>query len=292
MTTAIHKKDRKQGSIFGIPLNSTSKERVLAEIAKKLSKQKKVFITTPNPEIVLLSKRDKNFKKILRSSDFSIPDGVGLSQAIYFLGMKAPRNLLVRFFVLLFQGLVVAALSIFYPKKIREKLETIKGRELFLQLVSFANDNKLKVFLLGGEEDEAEKTADYLKKKYTNLKIKSDKGPILKENGKIATKGDSVMQKKAIDKINATPGDFLFVAFGAPKQEKWIARNKGKLNVKLIMGVGGTFRYLSGKAKLPPRSLGHLEWVFRLFTEPKRFKRVFTAFPLFPLAVFWEKLTS
>ena len=101
-----------------------------------------------------------------------------------------------------------------------------------------------------------------------------------------------MIQKKAIDKINAVPSDFLFVAFGAPKQEKWVAKNKNKLNVKLIMVVGGTFRYLSGKAKLPPKSLGHLEWLLRLLTEPKRFKRIFAAFPVFPLAVFWKKLTS
>jgi N-acetylglucosaminyldiphosphoundecaprenol N-acetyl-beta-D-mannosaminyltransferase len=60
------------------------------------------------------------------------------------------------------------------------------------------------------------------------------------------------------------------------------------------MAVGGTFRYIAGMSKLPPKWMENfgLEWVWRLITEPKRFSRIFNAFPIFPLRIFWFKITG
>jgi N-acetylglucosaminyldiphosphoundecaprenol N-acetyl-beta-D-mannosaminyltransferase len=69
--------------------------------------------------------------------------------------------------------------------------------------------------------------------------------------------------------------DILFVAFGSPKQEIWIAENLSRLPVKVAIGVGGAFDFVSGKVKRAPvfaRKLG-LEWLFRLIIEPWRIKR-------------------
>src|SRR3989338_5459360 len=69
--------------------------------------------------------------------------------------------------------------------------------------------------------------------------------------------------------------DILFVAFGHIKQEKWIGKNLKKIPVKVAMGVGGAFDYLSGEVMRAPkfiRVLG-LEWLFRLILQPWRIKR-------------------
>ncbi|MEK7550393.1 MAG: WecB/TagA/CpsF family glycosyltransferase, partial [Patescibacteria group bacterium] len=74
----------------------------------------------------------------------------------------------------------------------------------------------------------------------------------------------------------------------------WIYKNLSKLNIGGAMAVGGTFRYLSGFSKLPPKwmeKLG-LEWVWRFLTEPKRIFRIFNAFPLFPIRVWIHKLKT
>lgn len=69
--------------------------------------------------------------------------------------------------------------------------------------------------------------------------------------------------------------DILFVAFGAPKQEMWISKNLNKIPVKIAIGVGGAFDYISGKTLRAPgfiRNIG-LEWLFRLIAQPWRIKR-------------------
>jgi len=80
--------------------------------------------------------------------------------------------------------------------------------------------------------------------------------------------------------INRRQPDILFVALGHGRQEKWIARNLSKLSsVKLAMGVGGSFDYISGQVKRAPkfmRKLG-LEWLYRLIKEPWRLPRILVA---------------
>jgi N-acetylglucosaminyldiphosphoundecaprenol N-acetyl-beta-D-mannosaminyltransferase len=70
--------------------------------------------------------------------------------------------------------------------------------------------------------------------------------------------------------------DILFVAYGAPQQDKWIARNLEKLGVPLAMGVGGTLDFIAGVAVRAPRWVQRLglEWLHRLCREPWRWRRM------------------
>lgn len=82
----------------------------------------------------------------------------------------------------------------------------------------------------------------------------------------------------------------VFVNFGAPRQENFISENRNKfLNAKILVGVGGTFDFLTGKMKRAPRWMQNagLEWLWRLIQEPKRIKRIWSAVFVFPyLALF------
>jgi N-acetylglucosaminyldiphosphoundecaprenol N-acetyl-beta-D-mannosaminyltransferase len=89
-----------------------------------------------------------------------------------------------------------------------------------------------------------------------------------------------------VAQINEAQADILFVAYGAPEQDKWIARNLPRLGVKMAMGVGGAFDFVAGvvpRAPLWMQRVG-LEWLFRLYLQPWRFKRMLRL-PLFVLAV-------
>lgn len=123
---------------------------------------------------------------------------------------------------------------------------TIPGTDLMEKLVEKSVDWGITVGFLGGRNGVAEKTADCLQKKYPGIKI--DSFP-----------------------------DLLFVAFGHPKQEKWIYKNLPKLKVKVAMGVGGAFDYISGQVPRAPKFLRNLglEWLFRLLIQPWRIKRQF-----------------
>lgn len=127
------------------------------------------------------------------------------------------------------------------------------GIDVMEELVKRSSDWAVAVGFLGGRGNVAEKTAERLKKKYPALKVKF-----------ISEEPDDIPKL-----------DILFVAFGHPKQEKWISKNLPKLPVKVAMGVGGSFDYLSGKVPRAPlwiRNIG-MEWLFRLILEPWRIKR-------------------
>jgi len=139
--------------------------------------------------------------------------------------------------------------------------ERVTGVDFMLGLCELAAKEGYTIGLLGGRDGVAEKTAKNLQGKLPNLKINFI-GEEWNSRG--------VMHYAPTDKI-----DILFVAYGAPKQEKWIAENLNNLPVKVAMGVGGTFDYLAGKTLRAPkwmRQIG-LEWLYRLICEPWRFRR-------------------
>lgn len=80
--------------------------------------------------------------------------------------------------------------------------------------------------------------------------------------------------------------DLLLVAYGAPHQELWVARNRRRLEVPVAMGVGGTFDFLAGRVRRAPVWMrrAHLEWLWRLALQPTRARRM-VVLPLYALAV-------
>jgi N-acetylglucosaminyldiphosphoundecaprenol N-acetyl-beta-D-mannosaminyltransferase len=86
--------------------------------------------------------------------------------------------------------------------------------------------------------------------------------------------------------INASQAEILFVAYGAPNQDKWIARNLPRLKVGVAMGVGGAFDFIAGVAQRAPRWMRRagIEWLHRLIQQPWRWRRMLRL-PLFVLAV-------
>ena len=82
-------------------------------------------------------------------------------------------------------------------------------------------------------------------------------------------------QPEITERINAAKPDLLFVALGNPKQELWMGRNAGRLDVPVMIGVGGTFNFITGKVKRAPRwaQRSGLEWIYRICQEPGRLWR-------------------
>lgn len=85
--------------------------------------------------------------------------------------------------------------------------------------------------------------------------------------------------------------DLLLVAFGAPRQEKWLDRNQASLGIPCGMGVGGVFDFLAGRSRRAPAWVRRLEmeWLYRLATEPWRWRRQLSL-PAFAATLFWEML--
>jgi len=294
------KKARKQANVLSIRLSSTSKVRVLRFVRGRLrifdqnaAKNAKFIIVTPNPEIVTKAQKDKELTRILNSANLSLPDGIGLAAAHKFMSFRAPKWKILRAPVLLAQGFVVGLAVLFGDRWLTKDLKIIKGREIFLELMKLANKKSWRVFLLGGEGGVAGKAAKNLQKSLKKIVLESAEGSMLDENAIPISKKDIKIEKDVIRSINKLKPHLLFVALGAPKQEKWLDKWMEDLNIGGAMVVGGTFDYMARKTALPPKwmeKLG-LEWLWRLMDQPGRAKRIFMAFPLFPLRVYWHHLT-
>ncbi|OGE37344.1 hypothetical protein A3B45_04560 [Candidatus Daviesbacteria bacterium RIFCSPLOWO2_01_FULL_39_12] len=138
------------------------------------------------------------------------------------------------------------------------------GVDLMEGLIKLGAEKGLTTGFLGGRDRVAEKCVERLRSRYPNLKISfTDSGGEVNDNGK----------QVVSSKYPAT--DLLFVAFGPPKQEKWIFKNLAKLDIKVMMAVGGAFDFLSGQVPRAPKWLRDLdlEWLFRLIIQPWRIKR-------------------
>lgn len=141
----------------------------------------------------------------------------------------------------------------------------LPGIEMMESILKYCNNAKKSIYLLGSSEDNVEKAAINIKEKYPNIVIE----------GYHSGYFDEAEELKIVDKINEVKPDILFVAMGAPKQEKWMYKHRKILNVKVAMGVGGAIDVWSGAVKRAPkffRNIG-LEWFYRIAANPKRIKR-------------------
>jgi N-acetylglucosaminyldiphosphoundecaprenol N-acetyl-beta-D-mannosaminyltransferase len=149
--------------------------------------------------------------------------------------------------------------------------ERVTGTDLMREILA---ENSHRIFLLGAHPGIAEEVAA----KFPNTNIV----------GTFAGSPAPQDEHKIRKSINDSEAEILFVAYGAPAQELWIARNLKHLKpVNLAIGVGGAFDFLAGKTKRAPllmRKTG-LEWLYRLAKEPKRVKRIYNAVIKFPIKI-------
>jgi N-acetylglucosaminyldiphosphoundecaprenol N-acetyl-beta-D-mannosaminyltransferase len=152
----------------------------------------------------------------------------------------------------------------------------VGGSDLIWELSDQARRLGQRIFLLGGAPGVAELAAGRLQKTYAGLRVAGTHA------GSPAQTGEQAI----VDLIRRSQADILLVAFGAPQQEFWIARNLAATGASFAIGVGGSFDYLAGRARRAPvwmRERG-VEWLWRLVRQPWRWRRML-ALPRFVLLV-------
>ncbi len=231
-------------TVAGVPVDAITFEEAAARAGVLLSDGGQHRIVTPNPEMAVLAARDPGFKKLLESADLALADGYGLKLAAWWEGTHVP--------------------------------ETITGVDFGLALAQIAEQKNCSLYFLGGGDRSAETAAKNLLKVYPRLRFAdaSSGGRIRWINGKWEEDADLT------ERIAKTNPDILFVALGHGKQERWIRDHLARLpSVKIAIGVGGALDYYAGHKRRAPgfmRSL-HLEWCWRLISEPWRAPRIFEA---------------
>lgn len=172
-------------------------------------------------------------------------------------------DLLNRAELLTADGIGVVYASRLLKKPINERAA---GYDIARQVLQKMNYTDHKLFLFGGKPGVAEEAKKRLLKDYPELNIVGMRNGYFKpeeENG-------------IVEEINNSGADIVFVCLGAPKQEEWIDRNRGKLNVRVAMGIGGSLDVFAGRVERAPEFFCKtgLEWFYRLCKEPWRIGRM------------------
>lgn len=233
----------KKVNIFGVGVTTSNRSEILEYLEENLKKPgKNIIIVTPNPEIIMFAQKNPEFKTILNEADVSLPDGVGISFASKLMGLgnikRVPGVEFMEELVCLVSRLNKGTQG--NTSGHREITKSINGIGLF-----------------GGLPGVADLTGVCLQKKYS--------GTVISYASHTWDTHKLPKEKMAV----------LFVALGHPKQEIWIHENAMEIPAHIIMGVGGSFDFISGRTRRAPEFLQKvgLEWLFRLVTQPWRWKR-------------------
>lgn len=235
-------------TILGVRVDDVTWDETLARIATFIVSGTPHQVMTPNPEFVMRARQDTSFRTLLDRVDLAPADGVGLKWAARLLG-DAIR-------------------------------EVVPGSDLVERLAAIGATQGQRWYLLGAAEGVAAAAGAELARRYPGLAIV----------GTWSGSPDPAADDDSCQRIEAAgPVDVLLVAYGAPKQDFWIARNQARLGIPVAIGVGGTFNFIAGRSRRPPKIVRRLNliWLFRLVTEPWRWRRQL-ALGHFAALVLWE----
>ena len=145
----------------------------------------------------------------------------------------------------------------------------VSGSDLLYELCRRAACEGIRVFLLGGAPGVAEKAAETLRSRYSGLRIAGTHSPTIGADG--AGEDDHAVARM----VREARPHLVFVAFGSPKQELWMARNYRRLGAAVCIGVGASLDFAAGLQARAPRWMQRagLEWLWRLLHEPRRLWR-------------------
>jgi len=230
---------RKLLVILGIPVDDVTTpeaiDRIRAMVHEGRQTGKTHLVVTVNSDFCVKALRDQELRMILQEADLATADGMPLVWASKLLGIG-----------------------------LRER---VTGADLVPRIASIAADEGYRVFLLGAAPGVAAKAAEQLVREHPGLQIAGvlspPYAPLLEMDPGMAAK------------VSEAKPDILLVAFGNPKQEKWISMHAATLKVPVAMGVGGTLDFVAGATLRAPSWMQRsgLEWLYRLMREPRRLWR-------------------
>jgi N-acetylglucosaminyldiphosphoundecaprenol N-acetyl-beta-D-mannosaminyltransferase len=226
----------KATTILGVSFDAVTTLEALDRIEQMIASRQPHYLATANVDFVVQSRRDLELRRILSDADMVLCDGTPLVWASRWLGNPLP--------------------------------ERVAGADLVPALIERAAEKGYRIFLLGATPRAAQLAVEKLAEKFPALHVASFSPPF-----KPLLEMDHAEIRR---RISAEKPDVLLVAFGCPKQEKWIAMHYRELGVPVCIGVGATVDFLAGYMKRAPRWMQRTgtEWLFRLAQEPRRlFKR-------------------
>ena len=220
--------------LLGTPIDILNMQEALERLEQFIEQKRFHQVATANTDFLINALDDKELSTILREADLVVPDGMPLIWAARLMRSPLP--------------------------------ERVTGADLVPALAELAAQKGYRIFMLGARPEVAQRARERFEEDYPGIQIVGCLSP--EARSLVEMDSESILKE-----IHAAKPDILFVAFGNPKQEKWIHLHREQLKaVSICIGVGGTFDFIAGKTIRAPLWLQRtgLEWLFRLLQEPRR----------------------
>jgi N-acetylglucosaminyldiphosphoundecaprenol N-acetyl-beta-D-mannosaminyltransferase len=216
--------------VLGVPVDCLDSATTMAVVRRMLKGDHPQAVIAVNPEKVMRARNDSTLLDQMMRAGLLIPDGIGV---VWLARWKSGRE-----------------------------VSRVTGSDLMPRICALARDRGYRIFLYGGKEEVVERVATRLCERFPGVQIAGFQDGYLPET----------RMETLIERINDSKADIVFLALGSPKQERWMSRYLPRLRVKLCQGVGGTFDVIAGTVNRSPEffQLVHLEWFYRLMTNPAR----------------------
>ena len=223
--------------LMWLGIDNVSFDEALDGIVALCRRPGPAFVVTPNVDHFMRARKNSNLREIYERADLVLADGMPVLWAARLLG--------------------------------RQLKEKVSGSDLLAAICERAARERLRVFLLGGAPGIADQVARAMCERYHGLPIAGTNSPEVNCDG-TSTDDDATFRV-----INDARPDIVFVAFGCPKQEWWMARNHQRLGGAVCIGVGAALDFAAGVQRRAPRWMQRagLEWSWRLLREPRRLWR-------------------
>lgn len=236
-------------AILGVPFDNVTTSETLTRIGEMIVSRKPHYLVTANVDFIVQAREDMELRRILFDAHLVVADGMPLVWASRWLGNPLP--------------------------------ERVTGSGLTPLLLAEAEARGWRVFFLGGTEQSVAQAAANTCAKHPHLQLVGAYSPPFKPL--IEMDHADILRR-----LREARADILLVAFGCPKQEKWLNMNYRAAGVPVAIGVGATIDFLAGTMKRAPLWMqkSGLEWIFRLLQEPRRlFRRYFIGLRVFGWAI-------
>ena len=226
---------RTRAAILGAQIDSLEWDTALARIASWAKRRESRYVCLCNVHSVVTASLEPEFRDVINHADLATPDGMPVAWALSQLG---------------------------FPRQPR-----INGPDLMWRLCEYSTRSGIKLFFYGSSPQTLALLETKLNTSFANIHVVGMLSPPYRA---LSAEENTAMVKQ----INASGAELVFVGLGCPKQEIWMAAQRGKINA-VMLGVGAAFDYHAGTLRRAPHWMQRsgLEWLYRFGQEPRRLWR-------------------
>ena len=220
--------------VIGIPLAMTTYDGAMDVMDGMIARRERGYVCAVAVHAVTVAQRDPEMREALLGSTLTVPDGMPLVWAVNLLGESLPHR--------------------------------VYGPELMRQYTRRCAEKGHRVWLYGGrDQGSLAQLALNLRQDFPGIRIVGGYSPPFRDL-------EAHEEEEVVQRINADRPDVLWVGTGVPRQEKWMARMRDRLEVPVMCAVGAAFDFHAGRiSQAPPWMQDRgLEWTYRIAQEPRR----------------------